>query len=514
MKRLSAFTAAALLLLCVAAALIVVPASKGQGRSAVRKKARAVPGQYIITLKEWAAQPYGERSFAPNVAADIASQHGGQVLAVYKHALLGFAARLPEHAAEALTHDPRVESVEEDGVVTASTTQTSPPWGLDRIDQRNRPLDSQYNYTPTGSGVHAYIIDTGIRASHSQFGGRAGGAGYTSINDGQGTNDCNGHGTHVAGTVGGSTYGVAKGVTLHAVRVLDCAGNGTDSTVISGVDWVTANRQLPAVANLSLGGGASTALDTAVQNMINAGVSTSVAAGNDYGANACNYSPARVAAAITVGSTTSSDAKSDFSNIGSCLDIFAPGSSIPSAWHTSDTATNTISGTSMATPHVAGVAALYLQNNPSASPATVRDAIVNTATTGVLTGIGTGSPNRLLYSLLTTDSGGGAPSACSGGTLYTGTLSFSGDYDYHPNGSYYYSSVSGYHKGCLVGPTSGADFDLYLQKWNGSSWVIVARSESATSNETISYSGTAGYYRWLAYSYSGSGSYSLWIVRP
>jgi len=519
MKRVTLFLAAVVLLAAAAftAQTTTTQVVSGQQKAKVRKKSRPVPNSYIVVLNEWAAQPFGDDSFVPAVAADMASAHGGRVKKLYRHALLGFSAEMTAEQAERLADDPRVEYVEEDGVVTASTTQTSPPWGLDRIDQRDRPLNSAYDYTPTGSGVRAYIIDTGIRRTHSQFGGRAF-AGYDAIGDGQNSNDCNGHGTHVAGTVGGSTYGVAKGVSLYAVRVLDCAGNGTDSGVIAGVDWVRQNRVLPAVANMSLGGGASSALDTAVNNLINSGVTVAVAAGNDYGQNACNYSPARVAAAITVGSSTSSDAKSDFSNVGTCLDVFAPGSSIASAWHTSDTATSTISGTSMASPHVAGVAALYLQNNTGATNATVRDAIVNTSTGGRLTGIGTGSPNRLLYSGLTVESGGGGgggvPSACSGGTLYTGSVGFAGDYDYHPNGSYYQSSVSGYHKGCLVGPTSGADLDLYLQKWNGSSWVIVARGETATSNETISYYGTSGYYRWQAYSYSGSGSYNLWTLKP
>ena len=511
MKRFLAVVAAALLL-CAAATLTATHVTTGQGpKSKVKKKARPVEGQYIVTLKEEAAQGYGETSFAPVIAGEMVAQHGGELKHVYKHALLGFAARLTPEAAEALADDPRVESVEEDGVVTATTTQTSAPWGLDRIDQRDLPLNSTYVYTPTGAGVHAYIIDTGIRTSHTQFGGRASVA-FDSVGDGQNGNDCNGHGTHVAGTVGGSTYGVAKGVTLHAVRVLNCTGDGTDSTVISGVDWVTANHISPAVANMSLGGGASTALDTAVQNSINSGVTYAIAAGNDYGVDACTESPGRVGAALTVGSSTSTDAKSDFSNIGTCVDIFAPGSSILSAWHTSDTATNTISGTSMATPHVTGVAALFLQSNPAAAPSLVASQIISTATPNRLTGIGTGSPNRLLYSPLTAP-GSDAPAACADGTLYTGSLSGTGAINYQPNGSYYYSSVSGVHKGCLVGQT-GADFDLYLQKWNGTMWVVVASSTSATPNETITYSGTPGYYTWQIYSYSGSGNYNFWLVRP
>ncbi|HEX8721046.1 MAG TPA: S8 family peptidase [Pyrinomonadaceae bacterium] len=362
-----------------------------------KKGADRIPGHYIVVLDEVAAGEHGPASQAQQMADVLSSAYGGRVHSVYKSALSGYAAEMTEDEALALSRDPRVAFVEEDGVMTADTTQSGATWGLDRIDQRDRPLNGTYVYNWTGSGVRAYIIDTGIRTTHTQFGGRAA-VSADFVGDGRNGQDCNGHGTHVAGTVGGSTYGVAKSVLLRAVRVLNCQGSGSTSGVISGVDWVTANHVNPAVANMSLGGGASSALDTAVNNSINSGVTYSIAAGNSA-VDACTQSPARVGAAITVGSTTSTDARSSFSNFGTCVDIFAPGSSITSAWATSDTATNTISGTSMASPHVCGVTALYLQSHAGSSPATIRNAIVNGSTTGRLTGIGTGSPNRLLYSL-------------------------------------------------------------------------------------------------------------------
>lgn len=374
----------------------------GPSRSSVPPQALAATGdqgltdRYIVMFRDDVQNPSA-------VTDQLIAQVGGTVHYRYAHAIRGFAATLPAAAVAGIRNNPMVSLVEADGIMSTTATQSNATWGLDRIDQRDLPLSTTYTYNQSGAGVTAYIIDTGIRYSHNEFGGRAS-FGFDTF--GGTGDDCNGHGTHVAGTVGGTAYGVAKTVALKAVRVLNCRGSGTTSGVIAGVDWVTANRVLPAVANMSLGGSASTSLDNAVNNAVAAGVTFAVAAGNSN-ANACNYSPARAASALTVGATTTSDARASYSNYGSCLDLFAPGSSITSAWSTSNTATNTISGTSMASPHVAGVAALYLETNPSASASSVNSAITSNATTGKVTNAGSGSPNRLLYSLFGGGGGGG-----------------------------------------------------------------------------------------------------------
>jgi subtilisin family serine protease len=361
-----------------------------------RKGKNAIPQHYIVVLDIDATGAAGDFSTATAKAYEVMATFGGALTHVYGHAINGYSAYMSDEQAVALSDDPRVKFVEEDSVMTATTTQINPPsWGLDRIDQSALPLNRTFSYTTTGSGVNAYIIDTGIRRTHTQFGGRAF-AGFDAIGDGQNTNDCHGHGTHVSGTVGGSTYGVAKSVRLFAVRVLNCSGSGSNAGVIAGVDWVTAHHISPAVANMSLGGGASSALDTAVRNSIASGVTYAIAAGNSN-ANAASFSPARVTQAITVGASTINDTRSSFSNFGSVVDILAPGSSIVSAWNTSNTATATLSGTSMATPHVTGVAARFLQSNPTASPAAVRNEIVAQATVNRLSGIPSGTANRLLF---------------------------------------------------------------------------------------------------------------------
>ncbi|MFD5030211.1 S8 family serine peptidase [Streptomyces sp. NPDC058405] len=382
--------AAALVLGAVSALPASAASQQPEGQIQYAGAAGSIANSYIVTFHGSAAKAGSASGKA------LAKEYGAKIERTYTKALNGYAVNLSEAQAKKFAADPSVASVVQNRTFHADATQTNPPsWGLDRIDQKNLPLDSRYTYPDSaGQGVTAYIIDTGVRITHSDFGGRASN-GYDAVDNDNVAQDGNGHGTHVAGTVAGTSYGVAKKAKIVAVRVLDNNGSGTTAGVVAGIDWVARNAVKPAVANMSLGGGADSALDTAVRNAIAAGVTFAVAAGND-GLNASSYSPARVTEAITVGSTTSTDARSSFSNTGTVLDIFAPGSSITSSWNTSDSATNTISGTSMATPHVAGAAALYLAANPTATPAQVSSGLISLASTGVVSNPGSGSPNRLL----------------------------------------------------------------------------------------------------------------------
>ncbi|MFD3993110.1 S8 family peptidase [Streptomyces sp. NPDC058548] len=389
-----AVTASAASIAALLGTFAAVPAhaAPAEGTVLAAGSADAIPGSYIVTLKQGA----GFKA-ASAKGRSLISGYGGTVRKTFGSAVNGYTATLDATEARRLAADPAVASVEQNQIVRADATQTNAPWGLDRIDQANLPLSGTYTYPDSaGSGVTAYVIDTGVRISHSELAGRAVN-GYDAVDGDTVAQDGNGHGTHVATTIAGTTYGVAKSAKIVAVRVLDNNGSGTTAGVIAGIDWVTAHHTAgaPAVANLSLGGGASTALDNAVKNSIADGVTYAVAAGNS-GVNASSSSPARVPAAITVGATSNTDAKASWSNYGSVLDLFAPGVSITAGWNTSDTATSTISGTSMATPHVAGAAAIYLAGHPSATPAQVSTALVNGATTGKVTSPGSGSPNRLL----------------------------------------------------------------------------------------------------------------------
>ena len=354
-------------------------------------------GRYIVTFKDSVSNPAA-------VARAHELRFGARVTHVYSHALKGYSASLPAALVASLLRDARVASVVPDGIMRADTTQTGATWGIDRIDQRALPVNGTYTYTNTGSGVTIYVIDTGILLTHNEFGGRAS-YGVDEVSGTGSGGDCNGHGTHVSGTAAGATYGVAKQAQLVAVRVLGCNGSGPTSGVIAGVDWVTGNHQAgqPAVANMSLGGSANTALDTAVRNSIADGVSYAVAAGNGnflgFAANACNSSPSRVTQAMTVSATDNTDTKASWANYGNCVDWFAPGVNIKSDWYSSDTATNTISGTSMATPHTTGVAALYLQTHPSATPADVASALQGLTTKGIVKSSRTTNAN-LLYTNL------------------------------------------------------------------------------------------------------------------
>lgn len=348
-----------------------------------------IPGYYIVTLRDDAGD-------VSTVARSMAGLHRGALKHLYKSALKGFSIHnISAATAAAIARDPRVVRVEADQIVTADATQSPATWGLDRVDQRSRPLDNSYTYNNDGSTVTVYIVDTGINFTHADFGGRAS-TGFDAVTPGGNAADCNGHGTHVAGTVGGTTYGVAKNVKLVAVRVLNCAGTGPISGIIAGIDWITANRILPAVANVSLGAGVSATLNQAVAHSVAAGVTYAVSAGNST-ADACNGSPGSEPSAITVGATSNTDTFWSLSNFGTCVDINAPGVGITSAWFSSNTATNTMNGTSMAAPHVAGAAALYLSANLSATPGDVASALTGNATQGAITSLPAGTANLLLY---------------------------------------------------------------------------------------------------------------------
>ncbi|MFC8236647.1 S8 family serine peptidase, partial [Streptomyces sp. NPDC057284] len=330
--------------------------------------ATAVSGSYIVMLDQKANK------------AKLAKEYGGKLKRTYSSALNGFSANgLSQTEAKRLAADPAVSKVVQNKKFHIDATQDNPPsWGLDRIDQTETAGDHAYTYPDSaGEGVTAYVIDTGVRVTHKEFEGRAT-SGFDAVDNDDSADDGNGHGTHVAGTIAGATFGVAKKAKIVAVRVLDDSGSGTTEQVVAGIDWVTAHHEGPSVANMSLGGGADPALDAAVQKAIASGVTFAVAAGNES-ADASEGSPARVPEAITVASSTVDDEQSSFSNYGSVVDIYAPGSDITSSWNDSDDATNTISGTSMATPHVVGAAAVYLAGHPDAAPAEVATALTDGA---------------------------------------------------------------------------------------------------------------------------------------
>ncbi|MET9540564.1 S8 family peptidase [Streptomyces sp. NPDC006553] len=403
LRRLLAISTSAALLAvassAAAAAAVPPPPGGGEGRIVGADRPGAVQGSYIVTFKDSVAS-----ADVPESASTLAKRHAGDLRHTYTAALRGFAVRMTESEARELAAEPTVARVEADAVAYAVDTQPTPPsWGLDRVDQRNLPVDKSYTYGTTASNVNAYIVDTGIRMSHRDFADRAV-SGYDFIDNDSNASDCQGHGTHVAGTVGGGSYGVAKGVKLIGVRVLNCQGTSGDTwaPVLAGIDWVTKNAVKPAVANMSIGGGRTESVNDAVAASIASGVTWVVAAGNNN-ADSCSYSPSSTPSAITVGATNSRDARAtgwsngQGSNYGSCLDIFAPGDSIVSTSNSGDTGSQTMSGTSMAAPHVAGAAALLLSANPTWTPAQVRDKLVADATPGKVTDARTGSPNKLLY---------------------------------------------------------------------------------------------------------------------
>ena len=396
MKKLSLVLIVAIA--AMSALFALSPQTSGKSEKLIKHE-NSVPGRYIVVFEPDAVLGYYTEAEMSAISHNIAAEYNAAVDKVWESAVQGFSAEMSPKDAEMLSRDPRVKLVEEDMIAYAGNVQTAADWGLDRIDQRGMPLNGVFTYAETGQGVNVYVIDSGIRPTHVDFGGRAAVA-FDAVNDGQNGIDCHGHGTHVAGTVASSTYGVAKNANVHGVRVLACNGSGLVSNIITGVNWVKNNRVNPAVVNMSLWVSAvSSTLDSAINSSVASGVTHVVAAGN-RNLDACNFSPSSASSALVVAATGSSDAKASYSNYGTCVDLFAPGSGITSLGHSSDTATRVMSGTSMSSPMVAGVAALYLEANPSASPATVMNRILADSTSGAVTGLDTVTPNKMLYSWL------------------------------------------------------------------------------------------------------------------
>lgn len=397
----------------------------------VQRSERAIGGRYIVVLKNGAVRGSEGDPLRPSLAqaaTDLTLAYGGRSDRVYGNALTGFAYSGSAQQAEALSHDARVASVHEDGWASVAAEQTPlPSWGLDRIDQRPATLDSVYQFNGNGAGVHLYVVDTGIRASHVDFGGRVDASGgFTAVADGNGTNDCHGHGTHVAAVTGGASYGVAKGVTLHAIRVLDCSGIGPVSNIIAGIDWIAARHPagsaVRAVVNMSIDAGFSFPLEDAVRVASANGVVFVAAAGNN-GNDACYLSPGRLPEVLTVGASDADGARWSQSNVGTCVDLFAPGVAITSASAGSDTGSLTMTGTSVAAPHVAGTAALLLGADPSLTPAEIQQAILDESTLDAIADVGPGSPNRLLYSAFAGGGLGSPPPAIFSDDFETGDFS-------------------------------------------------------------------------------------------
>lgn len=489
-------------LIFAAGTIVFQPSTSAQKIDKFKRSANPIANRYIVVLQDDNVDVSGQD--VADVANTLTSEYAGTTDKVYRDAIQGYSVEMTPEVAEKLSGDARVKYVEEDSYLSAAGTESNPYWALDRIDQHALPYDLTYNYSAAGTGVNVYVIDSGILTTHVELAGRAFDA-YSTIRDTTPISQCNGHGTGVAGVIGSSTFGVAKNVKLYSVRVLPCTGYGTVSDGISGIDWVTHHAVHPAVANVSLGANLSPTLNDAVAASVASGVIYAIAAGNETD-DACSHSPSSVLSAITVAGSDPADQRVPSSNFGPCVDVFAPGQGVATIWNTTNTTTTYPSGTSFASPYVAGVAALYLETHPAASPAEVQNAITDNATHDMVIDPGLGSPNMLLYSIMSGTVGG-----CQGVSM-SGSLAGSGSMDYQSS-SLGFAGGGGAYSGSLQLPT-GLSANLTLQKQGGTKWSTVASSSGGSGVQTLNYNGRSGTYRWRIASVSGGGSYSLCTAHP